>query len=78
MGGEKKTKKYFYHMFEGYTFALSPAFQAFTFVNDEGISKFGASLKSKKFTFLPERELRYLELKATELFLSIDLQALFY
>ena len=44
-------------------------------MSDQGISKFGISLKTKKFSFLPERELRYLELEATEEpFLSVDLE----
>ena len=49
--GEKKTTNYFYHLLEGYAFSLSPAFQVFSFVSDESLSKFGVSLKSKKFSF---------------------------
>ena len=75
LGFEKQTRKFFYHVFEGDAFALSPAFQALTFVSDKGISKFGISLKSKIFSFLPERELGYLELAMTEEpFLSVDLE----
>ena len=75
INGEKKTRKYYYHVVNNEAFALSPAFQAFAFVGDQGISKFGISLKMKKFSFLPERELRYLELEATEEpFLSVDLE----
>ena len=75
INGEKKTRKYYYHVVNNEAFALSPAFQAFAFVGDQGISKFGISLKMRKFSFLPERELRYLELEATEEpFLSVDLE----
>ena len=74
MGGKKKTRRFFYHVYEKDAFALSSAFQALACVSDKGISKFGVSLKSKIFGFLPEREIRYLELEMTEEpFLSVDL-----
>ena len=73
--GEKKTRKFYYHVYDGDAFALSPSFQALAFVSDRGISKFGVSLKAKLFGFLPERELRYLELeRVEEPFLSVDLE----
>ena len=75
MSGEKKTRKFFYHVYDGDAFALSLAFQALAFVSNKGISKFGVSLKSKIFGFLPKRELRYLELEMIEEpFLSVDLE----
>ena len=75
VSGEKKTRKFFYHVYGGDAFALSPAFQALAFVSDRGISKFGVSLKAKIFGFLPERELRYLELeRVEEPFLTVDLE----
>ena len=75
VNGEKKTRKYFYHVYDGDAFALSPSFQALAFVSDRGMSKFGVSLKAKTFGFLPERELRYLELeRVEEPFLTVDLE----
>ena len=75
INGEKKTRKYHFHVVDNEAFALSPAFQAFVFVGDDGISKFGLSLKMKRFSFLQERELRYLELETIEEpFNSVDLE----
>ena len=74
--GSKKNKKYFYFEFEEYVFAISPAFQAFSFTNDQSLIKFGVKLKTKRFGFLSDRELRYLELGRTkESFLSVELSS---
>ena len=70
----KKHKKYFYFQFEDDILAISPSFQALCFTNDQSLAKFGVRLRSKRFGFLPDRELRYLELSRTEEpFLSVEL-----
>ena len=61
--GRKKTRSFHYWRNQGRSIALSPAIQAFRFINDEFLIRHGITLKCEKLPFVRvDREVRYLEM----------------